>query len=60
MQAQVSLLRALLDYQPALINFEALQQAPAVNSATTTRPTGASLVPLPVPRGIARQGSATS
>jgi HAE1 family hydrophobic/amphiphilic exporter-1 len=54
-QAQVSLLQATLDYQSALIGFEALQQIPALTGAGPGG-TGTAVValPPPTPRGIAR------
>jgi outer membrane protein TolC len=59
-QAEINELRAQLDYQAALINFETLQQAPLVGTALGTLTlTGATVVNLPPaqPRGISRQGA---
>jgi outer membrane protein TolC len=57
LQAQVNLLQATLDYQSALVAFEALQLAPAATG--TIALTGSSVVPLPPasPNGIFRPGA---
>jgi hypothetical protein len=53
-QAEVSLLQATLDYQAALVSFEALQQAPALAQGGGLVLSGASVValPPPAPRGL--------
>jgi multidrug efflux pump len=63
LQAQVNLLQTTLDYESALVNFEAVQQAPAGAAVGGSTPTtiavqGASvvLVPTPAPHGLFRQG----
>jgi outer membrane protein TolC len=62
LQAQVNLLQTTLDYESALVNFEAVQQAPTASAAGSTPATigvqGANvvLVPTPVPQGLFRQG----
>lgn len=60
-QAQVNLLQATLDHQSALVNFEAVQQAPPLEAGDTVGVRGASIVWLPPsnPRGVFRQGGAT-
>jgi outer membrane protein TolC len=60
LQAQVNLLQATLDHQSALVNFEALQQAPALAGGPSLDLRGPSVVPLPAPepRGLFRTGSA--
>jgi outer membrane protein TolC len=59
LQAQVSLLQATLDYQSSLVNFEALQLAPAVAAGDTIAVSGSTVVPMPVstPRGLFRTGA---
>jgi outer membrane protein TolC len=61
LQAQVNLLQTTLDYESALVNFEAVQQAPAGVGGDTLGPGGTNViaVPTPAPRGLFRQGSAT-
>jgi len=56
--AQVGLLRAILDYQSAVVAFEAVQLAPALGDASGIALRGSSVVPLPPssPNGIARIG----
>lgn len=53
-EAEVSLLQATLDYQAALVSFEALQQAPALAQGGSLALSGASVValPPPAPRGL--------
>ena len=60
LQAQVNLLQATLDYQSSLVNFEALQLAPA-GSGNAIAVTGSAVVALPpsLPGGIFRPGSGT-
>jgi len=62
LQAQVNLLQTTLDYESALVNFEAVQQAPAGTSGDTLGIGPANVVPLPTPapRGLFRQGSAAA
>jgi len=59
LQAQVNLLQTTLDYESAVVNFEAVQQAPAGTSGDTLGIGPANVVPLqtPAPRGVFRQGS---
>jgi outer membrane protein TolC len=60
LQAEVNLLQTTLDYESALVNFEAVQQAPAGTTDGDTLGIGpANVVPLPTPapRGLFRQGS---
>ena len=45
LQAQVSLLQAMLDYQAAVVGLELLQQAPTLSGTIGLR--GASIVALP-------------
>lgn len=57
LQAQVNLLQTTLDYESSLVNFEAVQQAPA-GMGDTLAVSGANVVllPTPAPRGLFRQG----
>jgi HAE1 family hydrophobic/amphiphilic exporter-1 len=59
-QAQVALLQATLDYQSALVGFEALQQVPQMSGATTLGLSGSTVfaLPPPVPQGVSPAGSA--
>jgi multidrug efflux pump len=59
LQAQVNLLQTTLDYESAVVNFEAVQQAPAGITGDTLAVRGASVVavPTPTPRGLFRQAS---
>ena len=59
LQAQVNLLQTTLDYESAVVSFEAVQQAPAGLSGDTLGVRGAAIVavPTPSPRGLFRQGS---
>jgi len=59
LEAQVNLLQTTLDYESALVNFEAVQQAPAGTSDDTLGIGPANVVPLPTPapRGLFRQGT---
>src|SRR5439155_12831999 len=59
LQAQVNLLQAALDHQSAVVNFEAVQQAPPSNSANSGRRSEVELLPTPspTPRGIFRAGA---
>lgn len=56
LQAQVSLLQATLDYQASLVNFEALQLAPAVAAGEAVSVSGSAVraIPMPRPQGIFR------
>jgi outer membrane protein TolC len=59
LQAEVNLLQTMLDYQSALITFEAVQQAPPLTAGEAIGLRGASIVMLPTaaPRGLFRQGA---
>jgi len=59
LEAQVNLLQATLDYESALVNFEAVQLAPPLAGGTTVGIRNASvvLVPTPAPRGVFRPGA---
>jgi outer membrane protein TolC len=61
LQAQVNLLQATLDHQSALVNFEALQQAPALAGGQSLDLRGPNVAPLPAsaPRGLFRTGAGT-
>lgn len=56
LEAQVNLLRTSLEFESALVSFEAVQQAPpiAAGAAITVRGGNVVLVPTPAPRGIFR------
>ncbi len=58
-QAQVNLLQATLDYQSALVSFEALQLAPPLAAGGSIGLSGAEVVLLPAsaPGGIFRPGA---
>jgi outer membrane protein TolC len=57
LEAQVSLLQTSLDYESALVNFEAVQLAPERGTdATGSRATDVVLLPAPSPRGLFRAG----
>lgn len=62
LQAQVNLLQATLDYQSALVGFEALQLAPAVTPGERVALRGYDVVALPTatPRGLFRSAGDTS
>ena len=58
LQAQVNLLQAMLDHQSSLVNFEAVQLAPAFADAPTSGlGVGTNVNPLPPadPQGIFRR-----
>jgi len=57
LQAQVNLLQSTLDHQSAVVNFEAVQQAPP--PGTSSNPQGAEVILLPTssPHGIFRAGA---
>jgi outer membrane protein TolC len=59
LQAQVGLLQTTLDYQSAVVTFEAVQQAPPPGSGGTIGVRGADIVllPTPTPRGLFRAGA---
>ncbi len=59
LEAQVNLLQTSLDFESALVNFEAVQQAPPLTAGTTLGISGANviLVPTPAPRGLFRPGA---
>src|SRR3954470_11164843 len=59
LQAEVNLLQATLDYQSSVVNFEALQLAPALSPGAPVVVDGSAVqpVPTPTPRGIFRAGS---
>ena len=60
LQAEVNLLRAMLDHQSALVSFEALQQAPAVSEPDTgSRGTTVVSLPAQAPQGLFRPGATT-
>ena len=56
LEAEVNLLRTSLEFESALVSFEAVQQAPpiAAGAAVTVRGGNVVLVPTPAPRGIFR------
>jgi HAE1 family hydrophobic/amphiphilic exporter-1 len=58
LQAQVNLLQAMLDHQSSIVNFEAVQLAPAFVDGQTMGNLGTNVSPLPVtaPQGIFRPG----
>jgi outer membrane protein TolC len=59
LEAQVNLLQTTLEYESALVSFEAVQQAPPLEAGDTVGARGTSVVllPTPAPRGIFRPGS---
>ena len=59
LQAQVNLLQTTLDYESALVNFEAVQQAPSGITGDSLGVRGATIVavPTPTPRGLFRQAT---
>ena len=61
LEAQVNLLQTTLEYESALVNFEAVQQAPPLAAGDTVGVRGANVVllPTPEPRGIFRTGANT-
>jgi len=62
LEAQVNLLQTTLDYESALVNFEAVQQVPAGTSddALGIGPTNVLPLPTPAPRGLFRQGASAA
>jgi HAE1 family hydrophobic/amphiphilic exporter-1 len=59
LQAQVNVLQTSLDYQSAVVNFEAVQQAAPAGGSSTVSVRGANIVllPTPAPAGIFRPGA---
>src|SRR5215831_4794644 len=58
LQAQVNLLQTTLDHQSAVVNFEAVQQAPPGGAANgTSRDADVVLLPTASPHGIFRAGA---
>jgi outer membrane protein len=59
LEAQVNLLQTTLEYESALVSFEAVQQAPPLEAGDTVGVRGANVVllPAPAPRGIFRPNS---
>ena len=59
LEAQVNLLQTSLDFESALVNFEAVQQAPplAAGSSIGLRGANVVLVPTTTPRGLFRPGA---
>ena len=59
LEAQVNLLQTMLDYESALVTFEAVQLAPPLAAGATIEVRGASILPLTpsAPRGTFRTGS---
>lgn len=58
LQAQVGLLQTTLDYQSAVVNFEAVQLAPPSSGESVgIRGADVVLLPTPAPRGIFRAGA---
>jgi outer membrane protein TolC len=62
LEAQVNLLQTTLDYESAIVNFEAIQQAPPLAAGDTVdaKPAAVVEVPIPAPRGIFRPAAATA
>lgn len=61
LEAEVNLLQTTLEYESALVNFEAVQQAPPLAAGDTVGVRGSNVVLLPpeTPRGIYRTGGGT-
>jgi outer membrane protein TolC len=59
LEAQVNLLQTTLDYESALVNFEAVQQAPpvAAGEAVGVRGSGVIQLPTATPHGLFRPGA---
>jgi len=59
LEAEVNLLQTTLEYESAIVNFEAVQQAPPLAAGDTVGVRGANVVllPTPNPRGIFRPGA---
>jgi outer membrane protein TolC len=62
LQADVNLLQTTLDYESALVNFEAVQQAPPPDAGERVGLRGATIVsiPTPTPRGLIRPGAGSN
>jgi outer membrane protein TolC len=56
LEAQVNLLQTTLDYENAIVNFDAVQQAPPLSAGRSATISGSTIVflPTPSPRGIFR------
>ncbi len=59
LQAQVDLLQATLDHQSSIVNFEAVQLAPATENAGSDKGANVVSLPTPEPRGLFRLGGGT-
>ncbi|HEY7285307.1 MAG TPA: TolC family protein [Vicinamibacterales bacterium] len=61
LQAQVNFLQATLDYQSSLVNFEALQLAPAAGASGPVAVSGSTVVAIPpqTPNGVFRAVTAS-
>ena len=61
LEAEVNLLQTTLDYESAVVSFEAVQQAPPLAAGSAVRVVGASIVQLPTsaPSGLFRPGAGT-
>jgi outer membrane protein TolC len=59
LEAEVNLLQTTLDHESALVNFEAVQQAPPLTAGATLGINGSSIVLIqtPSPRGLFRPGA---
>lgn len=59
LEAQVTLLQTTLEFESALVNFEAVQQAPPLTAGAALGINGSNIVqlPTPSPRGLFRPGS---
>ena len=59
LEAEVNLLQTTLEYESAIVSFEAVQQAPPLAAGDTVGVRGANVVllPTPNPRGIFRPGA---
>jgi Outer membrane efflux protein len=59
LEAQVNLLQTTFEFESALVNFEAVQQAPPLAAGATLGINGSNivLVPTAAPRGLFRQGA---
>ena len=61
LEAQVNLLQTTLEYESALVNFEAVQQAPPLGEGDSVGTQGAGVIqlPTPTPRGLFRPNGQT-
>jgi len=61
LEAQVNVLQTTLEYESALVSFEAVQQAPPLVAGDTVgaREANVLLLPTPTPRGLFRPGTST-